>query len=187
MPPSLSRSLFQRSDSYRTLKAVQPMFQDTDRALTHHPHPHTQPGEHPLHTMINEELAVPAEGDADDGASEASSSGLPPPLITANQYKTLVCQSCVLEIPALQKYTGTSDALTVARKPGEDPWTVVAKASNVDANVEIDVKAGVKRSRATSTIDEHVGIHSLTKLRRVLDRCGWLGEPAGWLREKSVW
>ena len=122
------------------------MLQDTDRAPTHHPHPHTQPGEHPPHTTTNEEPA----GDADDGASEASSSGLPPPLVTANQYEALVCRSCVLKIPVLQKYAGTSDALAVVRKSGEVPWTVVVKASDVDADVEIDVEAGEKRSRAAS-------------------------------------
>jgi E3 ubiquitin-protein ligase UBR7 len=94
-------------------------------------------------------MAVP-EGDADDGASEASSSGLPPPLITADQYEALVCRSCVLKIPILRKYAGTSDALAVVRKSGEDPWTVIGKTSDADADVEIDVEAGAKRSRAAS-------------------------------------
>ena len=88
------------------------------------------------------------EGDVEDGASEASSSGLPPPLITADQYEALVCRSCVLKIPILRKYAGTSDALAVIRKSSKDPWTVVGRASDVDADVEIDVEAGAKRSRA---------------------------------------
>jgi len=125
------------------------MPQGVDHASTNHPHPHTQPGEHPPHTTANEEPAVP-EGDVDDGASEASSSGLLPPLITADQYEALVCRSCVLKIPILRKYAGTSDALAVVRNSGEDPWTVVGKTSDVDAEVEIDVEAGVKRSRAAS-------------------------------------
>ena len=90
------------------------------------------------------------EGDADDGASEASSSGLPPPLITADQHEALVCRSCVLKIPILRRYAGTSDALAVVRKSGEDPWMVVGRASDMDADVEIDVEAGAKRSRAVS-------------------------------------
>jgi len=91
-----------------------------------------------------------AEGDADDGASEASSSGLPPPLITADQYEALVCRSCVLKLPLLWNYAGTSDALAVVRKSGEEAWVVAGTASNVDADVEIDVEAGEKRSRAAS-------------------------------------
>ena len=91
-----------------------------------------------------------AEGDADDGASEASSSGLPPPLITAEKYEALVCRSCVLKLPLLWKYAGTSDALAVVRKSGEEPWTVIGLASDADADTEIDVEAGEKRSRAAS-------------------------------------
>ena len=90
------------------------------------------------------------EGDADDGASEASSSGLPPPLVTAEKYEALVCRSCVLKLPLLWKYAGTSDALAVVRKSGEEPWTVIGMASDADADAEIDVEAGEKRSRATS-------------------------------------
>ena len=91
-----------------------------------------------------------AEGDADDGASEASSSGLPPPLITAEKYEALVCRSCVLKLPLLWKYAGTSDALAVVRKSDEEPWTVIGLASDADADTEIDVEAGEKRSRAAS-------------------------------------
>lgn len=86
--------------------------------------------------------------DVDDCASEASSSGLPPPLITADQYEALICRSCVLKIPILWGYAGTSDALVAIRKSCEDPWVVVGGASDVDFDVEIDVEAGVKRSRA---------------------------------------
>ena len=89
-----------------------------------------------------------SEVDADDGASEASSSGLPPPLITADQYEALICRSCVLKVPILRKYAGSSDALAVIRNSCEDPWIVVGGVSDADADVEIDAEAGVKRSRA---------------------------------------
>ncbi|KAF9652491.1 hypothetical protein BDM02DRAFT_2751891 [Thelephora ganbajun] len=125
-----------------------PAVQDVDHTLTH-PHPHVQPGEHLPHTTTNEESTV-MEGDTDDGVSEATSSGLPPPLITADQYEALVCRSCVLKIPLLRKYVGTSDALAVVRESNKDLWTVVGGASDVDADVEIDVEAGAKRSRAPS-------------------------------------
>ena len=128
------------------------MHRGAEHTLTHqsHPHSHTQPGEHPSHAATNEEPVV-LEGDADDGASEASSSGLPPPLITADQYEALVCRSCVLKIAILRKYAGTSDALAVARGTCEDPWTVVGSApADGDHNAEIDVEAGEKRSRAAS-------------------------------------
>lgn len=125
------------------------MLQGADHTLTNHPHPHTKPGEHPLHTTTNEKPTVP-EGNADDGASEASSSDLPPPLATADQYEALVCRSCVPKVPILWKYAGTSDTFTVVRKSGEDPWMVIGKTSDLDADVEIDVEAGAKRSKAAS-------------------------------------
>jgi E3 ubiquitin-protein ligase UBR7 len=90
------------------------------------------------------------EEDHDDGASEASSSGLPPPLITADEYEALVCRSCVIRIPILRKYAGTPDALAVVRKSSTDPWTVVGRASDVGADVEVDIESGAKRSRAVS-------------------------------------
>jgi len=130
-----------------------PMLQDTDRTLTHHPHLHKQPGEHPPHTAASGEPTV-MEGDTDDGMSETSSSGLPPPLITSDQYEALVCRSCVLKIPVLQKYAGTPDALAIVRRSTEDPlWRVIGRASDMDANVKIDIEAGEKRSRATSEDD----------------------------------
>ena len=125
------------------------MSQGTDNALGHHPVPHTQHGEH-LARVTTDEEPMAAEGDADDGASEASSSGLPPPLITADKYEALVCRGCVLKLPLLWMYAGTSDALAVVRKSGEEPWAVIGMASNADADAEIDVEAGEKRSRATS-------------------------------------
>jgi len=128
------------------------MVHDTDNALAHHPHhphPRAQAGEHPPHSATNEE-PTGGEGDADDNTSEASSSGLPLPLVTADQYEALVCRSCVLKTPILWAYAGTSDALVVVRKSGEDPWTVVGGAPDADADVEIDIEAGAKRSRAAS-------------------------------------
>jgi len=95
-------------------------------------------------------MAAEGDTDADDGVSEASSSGLPPPLITADKYEALVCRSCALKLPLLWKYAGTSDALAVVRKSGGEPWTVIGMASDADADTEIDVEAGEKRSRAAS-------------------------------------
>ncbi|KAF9788430.1 hypothetical protein BJ322DRAFT_1106424 [Thelephora terrestris] len=125
-----------------------PTTQDTDHPPTPHPHPHNQPGEHPPHTT-NEQTSTAEEG-SDGGASEASSSGLPPPLITADQYEALVCRSCVLEIPILRKYAGTPDALVVIRRSSEGVWTVLGGASDLDADFHIDVEAGAKRSRNVS-------------------------------------
>ena len=120
----------------------------TPQDLKHHPHQHKQPGEHPPHVTTNGELTE-MEGATDDGMSETSSSGSPPPLITADQYEALVCRNCVLTIPMLRRYAGTSDALVVVRRSSEDPWMVISGASDAEANVKIDVEAGEKRSRAT--------------------------------------
>jgi E3 ubiquitin-protein ligase UBR7 len=57
-------------------------------------------------------------------SSSASSSGLPPPLLTASDYDTLICASCVSRIPTVARYAGTPGALMVTRANSESPWKV---------------------------------------------------------------
>ncbi|KAJ7182744.1 hypothetical protein C8R43DRAFT_1054720 [Mycena crocata] len=56
-----------------------------------------------------------------DAASDASSSGLPPPLISS--YDAFVCRSCVMTIPTLRRFVGTPGAITVVRPDIDSPWT----------------------------------------------------------------
>ncbi|KAJ6551345.1 hypothetical protein B0H19DRAFT_995879 [Mycena capillaripes] len=91
-----------------------------------------------------------AETAADDGASDASSSGLPPPLITSEDYDAFVCRACVRAIPTLRRVVGTPGALTVVRADVASPWTRLGdEAAGEDVPVVIaDADAasiGVKR------------------------------------------
>ncbi|RPD65493.1 hypothetical protein L226DRAFT_479852 [Lentinus tigrinus ALCF2SS1-7] len=112
-----------------------------------------------------------AEAPVDDGASEASSSGLPPPLIRASDYDALVCSACVRQIDALRKIAGTPGALMVVRptdSPAE-PWSIIGK-DEVKESVSVDIEptdgnatnevtqqpaAGEKRERSWSVTEEH--------------------------------
>ncbi|KAI0764952.1 hypothetical protein C8Q74DRAFT_1450087 [Fomes fomentarius] len=109
-----------------------------------------------------------SEAPVDDGASDASSSGLPPPLISADDYDVLVCSACVRKIDALRRVAGTHGALMVVRSSSSDtePWTIIGKDAAKEiapVNVETaDVKgnedpqvpaAGEKRERSGSVVE----------------------------------
>jgi len=58
---------------------------------------------------------------SDDG-SDISSDGLPPPLVTAEDYDVLVCRKCVAKINILRRYAGTRGAIMVIRDDENSPW-----------------------------------------------------------------
>lgn len=97
----------------------------------------------------------------DDGASEASSSGLPPPLIQGSEYESFICGSCVSEIPILKRYAGTPGVMMVVRDDPTAPWKPIGMESPPQNENHVEVgdevgpaSAGVKRSRPISpTID----------------------------------
>ena len=60
--------------------------------------------------------------DNEDAVSEASSSGLPPPLISASEYESFICGSCVSNIETLKKWAGTRGAMMVVRNSTTEPW-----------------------------------------------------------------
>ncbi|KAI0055286.1 hypothetical protein BV25DRAFT_1873175 [Artomyces pyxidatus] len=96
----------------------------------------------------------PAVAD-DDARSDASSSGLPPPLITADDYDALICASCVSSIPILKKWAGTEGVLMVIREEPETSWHTIGGRSDesVEVTTEGEVPSGSKR-RLSSPIDE---------------------------------
>ncbi|KAI9454425.1 hypothetical protein F5148DRAFT_1229582 [Russula earlei] len=61
----------------------------------------------------------------DDSRSEVSSSGLPPPLITAGDYDALVCRSCVSNISILQAWAGTPGIAMVVRDGPDSQWKII--------------------------------------------------------------
>ncbi|KAJ7040682.1 hypothetical protein C8F04DRAFT_1032076 [Mycena alexandri] len=92
----------------------------------------------------------------DDAASIASSSGLPPPLISADDYDAFVCRVCVRAIPTLGRIVGTTGAITVVRADASAPWMRVGDVPQEDANVAIadDAEAAGKQGE----VDEGVGV-----------------------------
>ncbi|PCH37213.1 hypothetical protein WOLCODRAFT_146581 [Wolfiporia cocos MD-104 SS10] len=100
-----------------------------------------------------------AEGGADDAASEASSSGLPPPLLSAADYDALVCVACVRSIPTLRRYAGTHGALMVVRGGPEESWRVIGReADTLDVEVQLDAPenestTGDKRALSPDSAD----------------------------------
>ncbi|KAI8970918.1 hypothetical protein BD414DRAFT_449431 [Trametes punicea] len=91
-----------------------------------------------------------AEAPGDDGASDASSSGLPPPLISADDYDALICSGCVREIYAVRRVAGTPGVLMVVRDHEGQPWRIIGKEEPKDtAAVDIETK-GEERAESTS-------------------------------------
>ncbi|KAL1944010.1 hypothetical protein VTO73DRAFT_3828 [Trametes versicolor] len=90
---------------------------------------------------LSREPTPAAEPAGDDGASDASSSGLPPPLIRADDYDVLVCGACVRGIDALRRLAGTPGAMMVVRSSETEPWQVVGQEDTREAaSVDIESK-----------------------------------------------
>ncbi|KAJ7267385.1 hypothetical protein C8J57DRAFT_364703 [Mycena rebaudengoi] len=83
----------------------------------------TRPEPRPPTPEPEPEPEMNTENVADDGASDASSSGLPPPLISSSDYDSFVCRTCVMAIPTLRRWAGTPGAITVVRQDVSSPWT----------------------------------------------------------------
>lgn len=99
--------------------------------------------------------------DTEDNQSEASSSGLPMPLISAEDYDAFVCSSCVRSIDTLRRYAGTQGVIMVVRDSEDSPWRklggnslcVDAPTTMEDDLLDIDdslAGPGQKRSRSHS-------------------------------------
>ncbi|CAK5262231.1 unnamed protein product, partial [Mycena citricolor] len=120
------------------------------------PEPEPEPG-----TAASEaEVERAGIAETDDAASEASSSGLPPPLITASEYESFVCRTCVSRIPALKLIVGTLGAIAVVRDSPEASWRKLGVPDDDAAAVSNPAKraAGeeegekvIKRARADSS------------------------------------
>ncbi|EIM83733.1 uncharacterized protein STEHIDRAFT_170246 [Stereum hirsutum FP-91666 SS1] len=149
--------------------------------------PTTQGGPHDASTSTAQDANATApvpddshDNDEDDAHSDASSSGLPPPLITASDYDALICSSCVRKIPILQRWAGTPGVMMVVRDHSSSPWKVLngdtsnSKASRtatdaesqdvsvVDTSTEVSItttteyKLGDKRPLSPSSHDHDI-------------------------------
>ncbi|KAI0371960.1 hypothetical protein BV20DRAFT_1065429 [Pilatotrama ljubarskyi] len=80
------------------------------------------------------------EPPADDGASDASSSGLPPPLIRADDYDALVCSGCVRKIDAIRRVAGTPGTLMIVRSSRDEPWRIIGKDEGKETT-QVDIES----------------------------------------------
>ncbi|OJA16444.1 hypothetical protein AZE42_03811 [Rhizopogon vesiculosus] len=110
---------------------------------------------------IPETKVTAHDDDANDDQSEASSSGLPPPLISAEDYDAFICSSCVCSIDTLRRYAGTQGAIMVVRDTEDSSWRKLdgdASGMNASTTTEGDLldiddslaAPGQKRSRSQS-------------------------------------
>lgn len=115
------------------------------------PEPHTEPNGATAEGAENEHAI-------DDAQSEASFSGLPPPLIAGSSYDALVCGACVTKIDTLRRYAGTPGVLMVVRDTPADAWRVIGHSEDSNDPVDIGARpaeeetavAGEKRLRVAS-------------------------------------
>ncbi|KAF9561238.1 hypothetical protein CPC08DRAFT_664618 [Agrocybe pediades] len=95
----------------------------------------------------------------DDGASDASSTGLPPPLISGDDYESFVCCDCVSRNPTLTRWAGTSGVMMIVRDNVSDPWRRLngsVKATLEVIEIEDSQSAsllGVKRPPSPSVLE----------------------------------
>ncbi|KDQ53835.1 hypothetical protein JAAARDRAFT_60941 [Jaapia argillacea MUCL 33604] len=98
--------------------------------------------------------------DDDEARSEASSSGLPPPLLSASDYESLICGACVSNIPILKRWAGTQGVMMVIRDDEKSPWKILGSTEGdnvvdvVDESPITTGQVGSKRPHLES-VDEH--------------------------------
>ena len=98
--------------------------------------------------------------DVDDAASEASSSGLPSPLISEDEYESFVCGACVSRNPTLRRWAGSYGFIMVVRDSVTDSWRILNGDSTdseelVQAeNGHTSASSGVKRPLSPSALEE---------------------------------
>ncbi|KAI0030910.1 hypothetical protein K488DRAFT_19702, partial [Vararia minispora EC-137] len=90
-----------------------------------------------------------ADADADDTASDTSSSDLPPPLVAAADYDALVCAACVRAHPLLRHYAGTPGALVVLRDALGEAWRIIGR--DVEGEETVDVEGNEDGETGTET------------------------------------
>ena len=103
------------------------------------------------------EPAIPCarEGNGDvvnDAASDVSSSGLPHPLVSADDYESFVCGACVSHNATLKRWAGTPGIIMVIRDSPAHSWRRLEERLDdpEEDDIKIDdsespVRSGVKR------------------------------------------
>jgi E3 ubiquitin-protein ligase UBR7 len=99
-----------------------------------------------------------SQQDDDDAASETSDSGLPPPLISGDDYESFICGSCVSKIDTLRRWAGTKGIMMVVRDNASAPWKILDNSRDDEEDVDLVEEttctaAGTKRPLALSAVD----------------------------------
>ncbi|KAI6026601.1 hypothetical protein BKA83DRAFT_4245427 [Pisolithus microcarpus] len=157
-------------------------FHESCLNLRDRPHPDTYPDPDPV--PASESLDI-----RDDNDSDVSSDGLPPPLISAEDYDVFVCYDCVTKIDTLRRYAGTKGVIMVVRDDESSPWKTVdgdvlpaaaLNHTNSDSPLEVDGSESPFILERHSSSPHARGEERETKRRKIsnpsLSRC--LAPPA---------
>jgi len=99
-----------------------------------------------------------------DSHSDVSSSGLPPPLITAEDYDALICKKCVLQIPILQAWAGTPGVTMVVRDGPESSWNVIGVLQECDSVLDVGPEVeGRIPAHSEASDPDHAHVHVTTQ------------------------
>ena len=111
-----------------------------------------------------EENGIAQVDQEDDSRSDVSSSGLPPPLITAGDYDALVCRKCVSQIPILQAWAGTPGVAMVVRGDPDVSWKVIGELEDGDVVVDVGPEAdGRIPAHVEASDPDHTHTHPATQ------------------------
>ncbi|SRR5258707_1184609 len=121
------------------------------------------PSRPPSPEPVAEENGVTQMDQDGDSRSDVSSSGLPPPLITAEDYDALVCRKCVTQIPILQAWAGTPGVIMVVRDGLESSWKVIGVLQEGDLIVDVGPGAEDNIPTHSETSDPDTQTHIATQ------------------------
>ncbi|KAI5981543.1 hypothetical protein EDD15DRAFT_2183017 [Pisolithus albus] len=126
-------------------------FHESCLNLRDRPHPDTCPDPDPV-------PASECPDTRDDNDSDTTSDGLPPPLISAEDYDVFVCYECVTKIDTLRRYAGTTGVIMVVRDDENSPWKTVggdALPNAVPNHTNSDLPLEVGDSESPSILRRH--------------------------------
>ncbi|KAI0001138.1 hypothetical protein BJV77DRAFT_1057924 [Russula vinacea] len=113
------------------------------------------PSRLPSPEPVAEENGIAQVDQEDDSRSDVSSSGLPPPLITAGDYDALVCRKC---------WAGTPGVAMVVREDPDVSWKVIGELEDGDVVVDVGPEAdGRIPAHVEASDPDHTHTHPATQ------------------------
>lgn len=112
----------------------------------------------------------------DDAGSDMTSNGLPPPLISAEDYDVFVCYECVTKIHTLRRYAGTKGVIMVVRNDASGSWRTVdddvlpaASWNHTSDDLPLEVDGSGSTFRRHSSSAQTQGEEREAKRRKICD------------------